>query len=80
MSPPWASIAPLRWLACQVLTKSREFNGATNGATAESRRHGDRMNTGSATDWEVMIEYVTGIPGRSRTSQKVSQSNPSSLI
>lgn len=38
-------------------------NGATSGATLEPCRGQIRMNTRSAPDWEVMIEYVTGSRG-----------------
>ena len=55
---PLGEHCPVALVGVSSVDQSREFNGATDGATAESRRHGDRMNIGSAADWEVMIEHV----------------------
>jgi len=52
------------------------MNGATDGATMESRQPSALTNAVSAADWQVMIEYVNAVPGLPRPSQE----NPRSLI
>jgi len=39
--------------------KGSATNGATDGATLQSRKQWIRMNTRSAADWEVMIEQMS---------------------
>jgi len=59
--------------------QGRVVNGATDGATLQSRIQRVRTNARSAGDWEAMIEHVTqfrDVSGRSGWSRE----NPRSVI